>query len=173
MTILAAWMLADFISGLIHWWEDRAIIGTSRFAFINGVREDNERHHQQPGYFLKLSYWENINTTAPIGLTATIILMLIGAPTLWILVTLFLSFGNLIHRWSHEPKAKLPFIVRWLQRIGFFMSFNHHAGHHYVAGRPVSREDSTIRYCVMSNWINPILDKIKFFPVLEIILKFK
>jgi hypothetical protein len=54
VTVLFAWLLADFISGLVHWWEDRAMLSESRFPFINGVRLDNERHHKNPGNWLRI-----------------------------------------------------------------------------------------------------------------------
>lgn len=167
LTILSAWLLADFISGLVHWWEDRALIGASRFAFINGVRADNERHHIQPGYLLKFSYWGNIDTTAPIGWAMTFVLFVAGAPFVLILTTFFLSFGNLIHRFAHEPVKRLPLPIRFMQWTGLFISMNHHNGHHFKDGKLVTREGSRIRYCVMTNWLNPVLDYINFFKGLE------
>lgn len=166
-TVLGSWLLADFISGVVHWWEDRAIIGNSRFAFINGVRADNERHHQQPGYFLRLSWWENINTTAPFAWGLTGILILVGAPSILIWTSYFLGLGNLVHRWAHEPEGRLPAVITWLQRTGLFISGDHHGEHHFIDGRPISREMSTRRYCVMSNWLNPALDRIQFWDRLE------
>lgn len=171
MTILAAWLLADFISGLVHWWEDRAMMDASRFAFLNGVRADNDRHHKQPGYLVRLSWWENINTTAPIAWSSALLLWGVGAPDLVVITAAFLGIGNLVHRWSHEAPRNLPVLVRWLQRTGLFISGSHHSGHHYVAGVPVSRNDSKIRFCVMSNWLNPVLDRTRFFHVLEALFR--
>ncbi len=170
MKIFAAWMLADFISGLFHWWEDRALPDNSRFKFIEGVRIDNDLHHHSPRAFLGFSYWENINTTAPFTLALTAIFLVVGQ---WFLATvmLFLTFGNLVHRFAHEAKAQRPALVRGLQRIGIWQSPSHHAGHHFRRGRLVSRVDSKIHYCVMTNYLNPILDKIRFFPLLERIFR--
>ncbi len=167
MHILCAWLLADFISGLVHWWEDRAIAGASRFKFINGVREDNEKHHTSPRYFLELSWWENINTTAPFAWTLTAALALIHAPATITWAVFFLGFANLVHRFSHESKQNRNAVIDFLQTIGLFASPSHHSGHHFKRGKIVGRQDSRIRYCVMSSWLNPILDKSKFFRVLE------
>lgn len=163
-------MLADFISGLVHWWEDRAIVGASRFAFINSIRADNERHHKQPGYFLKLSWWGNINTTAPFAWAIALSLYYFGMPIIAVYTAVFLGLGNLVHRWAHEPVERLAYPIRFLQKIGLFISLDHHREHHYENGRPVGRLESKIRYCVMSNWLNPVLDKIKFFSALEKII---
>ncbi len=171
--ILLAWLLADFISGIVHWWEDRALKGVSRFEFINGVRADNDRHHRTPRSLTETSWWENINTTAPFAWVLTAILFAIGAPAVITLAVFFLSFGNLVHRWSHENKRSLPLPVVWAQKIGLFISPSHHAGHHFYMGNVVSREDSSIRFCVMSNWLNPVLDKIRFFNILERIVSWR
>jgi hypothetical protein len=173
ITIIGAWLLADFISGLVHWWEDRALVGASRFEFINSVRADNERHHQTPGYFLRYTWWENINTTAPAAWLLAAVLWLIGSPPLLCLTCFFLGIGNLVHRWSHERTENRPVAVTWLQRTGLLISPSHHSGHHFVRGKPVEREDSSIRFCVMSSWLNPILDRIGFFSALERLLRWK
>lgn len=169
MILLWAWLIADFVSGLIHWWEDRAFVGQSRFEFLNGVRADNERHHKEPTYLLKFSWWGNINTTAPLSWALSLVLFLMGAPTVIVLATFFMGFGNLIHRWSHERTSARPRIVTLIQKIGLFSSPSHHAGHHFKRGKLVMREDAQIRYCVMTNWLNPILDYINFFQFLELI----
>jgi hypothetical protein len=167
MTILLAWLLADLISGLVHWYEDRAMTGQSRFAFLNSVRADNERHHKMPGFMLKFSWWGNINTTAPFAWLLAAVLFYWGVPLIVWLTPAFLSFGNLVHRWAHESPARLYWPIKLMQWTGLFITFNHHAGHHYVAGKPVSREDSRIRFCVMSNWLNPILDYVGLFRWLD------
>jgi hypothetical protein len=166
MTVIAAWLLADFISGLVHWWEDRAILGASRFKFINEVRKDNEYHHQHPLGFLRYSWWGNISTTAPIAWISSTVLFFTGAPLLFVWTSFFLGFGNLVHRWAHESKFTKPRIVTALQRTGFFISPSHHSGHHFKGGHFVTREESKVRYCVMSSWLNPVLDKIRFFDFL-------
>lgn len=167
ITILGAWLIADFISGLVHWWEDRAMADASRFAWLNSVRADNERHHKMPGYLTKYSWWSNINTTAPLAWVVSALLWLAGAPMLMWLAVAFLGFGNLVHRWSHDPPSKLPVLVRWIQKTGLFITASHHSGHHFKMGKLVSREGSDIRFCVMTNWLNPILDRVRFFKFLE------
>lgn len=171
-SLLFAWLLADFISGLVHWWEDRAIVGQSRFKFLNGVREDNERHHQQPGYLVRLTWWENINTTAPIAWGAALLVGLLGGGKLIVFTLIFLGIGNLVHRWAHEHPSKLPKAVRWGQHLGLFISASHHSGHHFVMGRLVSREGSVIRFCVMSSWLNNMLDYVGFFAGIERLHKY-
>lgn len=168
MVVLGAWLIADFISGLVHWYEDRAMVGASRFAFLNGVRADNERHHKMPGYLTRLSWWDNISTTAPLAWALALALWMAGAGPLAWMTAAFLGIGNLIHRWSHEPPQKLPRVVWVLQKTGLLISASHHSGHHFHMGQLVSREGAQIRYCVMTNWLNPVLDRIRFFKFMEL-----
>lgn len=171
LTALLAWMLADFVSGLVHWWEDRAIVGASRWGYINSIRADNERHHVMPGYLLRYSWWGNINTTAPLAWGLSTICYVIHAPQLLVFTFGFLGIGNLIHRFAHEPDRRLPWLVKILQDIGLFISPKQHSNHHYgVTGRLISREESTRTYCVMSSWLNPWLDRIGFWNLLERVL---
>lgn len=168
MTILFAWLLADFISGLVHWWEDRANTATSKWEFLNGVRRDNERHHNSPGFFLRYTYWENMNTTAILAWPLALLFLLVGAHFLaW--TYLFLGFGNLVHRFAHEPPLKRWRVITLLQRTGLFISYHQHAEHHFDehTGKLLSREESYRRYCVMTSWLNPILDGIGFWKLLE------
>lgn len=167
MTVLLAWLLADFISGIVHWWEDRALVGASRFKFLNDVRSDNERHHKMPGYLLRYSWWGNINTTAPIAWALAILLYLVGAPHLFVYTFSFIGLGNLIHRWAHEHPKKLQFWIVFLQKTGLFISPAHHEQHHYDDSKRLSRQDSHRRYCVMTSWLNPALDRIHFWQFLE------
>lgn len=161
--------MADFLSGCVHWWEDRANTGNSRWEFINGVRRDNERHHNMPGWFLRYSWWGNVSTTAPFTLVLSAILFVSGCPAFCWMTALFISFGNLIHRFAHEPQAKVPYVIKILQDLGVFISHHQHAEHHFDhrTGRLLSREESYRRYCVMTSWLNPVLDGIGFWDLLE------
>jgi hypothetical protein len=167
MTILYAWLLADFVSGLIHWWEDRALVEGSRFKFLNRVRADNERHHLMPGHFLRITWWQNIETTLPFAFSLSVIIWAFGAPMLYVWTFFFLGFGNLIHRWAHEPREKRHPLIRLAQAVGLFISPYQHGEHHYLNHRLVSRNDSNKRFCVMSSWLNPTLDSLGFFNILE------
>ncbi len=173
MTIIIAWLLADFLTGLVHWWEDRALLDHSRIAFLNGVRRDNDLHHRCPPHFLSLSWWQNINTTAPFAWIGSLGLWFAGVPPVICLAIFFAGFGNLVHRWSHEKRKQLPVLVRVAQKSGLFISQSHHNGHHFKRGKLVLRHESRIRYCVMTNWLNPILDYVRFWRFLELLLRIK
>jgi plasmanylethanolamine desaturase len=168
--VLFAWLLADFISGIIHWSEDRYLNTPSRFKFLDGIRTDNDLHHLKPYAMLKFKVFQNINTSVVIAWPLALILYFIGAPTFIWLALCFVSFGNLVHRWAHTIPDRQDPLVRLLQRIGLLCSFEQHALHHFSTTGVVKKEESSMRFCVMTCWLNVLLDKINFFKALEKII---
>jgi hypothetical protein len=167
--VLAAWFFADFFSGLGHWFQDRVMTKPFKNQLLESIRLSNELHHDRPGAMLKYSWFENVNTTLVFTAPLAIALFLIGAPVVLWLAVFFLSFSNLIHRFSHTRKVNG--FIKIGQGIGIFASFGHHFQHHFDKDGVIRKDDSTIRYCVMTDWVNPILDRIGFFDRLEKFLK--
>lgn len=167
MTILFAWLLADLISGIAHWAEDRLLISPSRFKFLEILRADNDLHHSEPAAMLKFTISENINTSVVIAWPLSLFCYMMSFPTVIWLAVFFASFGNLVHRFAHTPPRKLNSIVRFFQKTGLLLSFGHHFAHHFDSDGVIEKKNSQIRFCVMTNWLNPLLDKIRFFRFLE------
>ena len=151
--IVVCWAVADLIAGFFHWWEDQyaveswPIIGTL-------VAGPNALHHADQSAFLKGSYWHRNWTTivpsAVVGLPMSIVF-----PKSF-LMFVFISQANEIHSWSHR---KTNGFVSVLQEVGVLCSPLHHSKHHRVP--------HSARFCVMSNWCNPILDALNFWSILE------
>lgn len=164
MTVLFAWLLADFFAGIIHWAQDKLLLTETRFAWLNAVKADNDRHHDWPAGMVQSTLWENINTSVPYTTPAAILLWLCGAPTVVWLAVVFSGFGNAVHRFAHMPKGKVHFLIQGLQRLGLFISQEHHNGHHFASdGFMLPKKWATRRYCPMTSWLNPVLDRIRFW----------
>lgn len=162
--ILGAWLLADFLSGLFHWIEDRYL--TEDMPFLGKhVAIPNERHHQDPTEFIENNSYFNRNwtTMASAGFVALVVALLgwrLGIDTTWTLLALaFVSQANEVHAYAHRKSVSLPWWVAMLQEMGVFQTKKMHSQHH-------SKEHDTA-YCVMSNFLNPVLDRIKFWLWLE------
>lgn len=168
-TIIICWFLADWLTGIIHWWEDRYLTLNSK-GFLKSLAQDNINHHNDPELMGKSTWWENMNTSAPYAWVLVAVVYFLGAPMIVWLTFFFASFGNLVHRFAHVPKNKIPKPVRYLQKWGIFISTKHHNQHHRYRGKVIDKEDTFEKYCPMTNLMNPILDYFKFFPRLEYLL---
>lgn len=169
--VLASWLIADVGTGIIHWWQDHYLSDQTKSKFLKVLAADNELHHTNPRALTYLTNWENIAYSVYFAVPCVIIMLLAGLSIIWWLPIIFGSFANLIHKWSHLRKTEIPKVIAWVQKTGLFLSPPHHRKHHYAPGKTIMKEDTTERYCPMSDWMNPLLDTIKFFPFLEYCLR--
>jgi ubiquitin-conjugating enzyme E2 variant len=170
--ILVAWLLADFITGIVHWWEDRYLDSENSSGFLKSIAEDNELHHKKPTAMTQSTGWSNIQSSVIFAFPIAFIMWITGFP-LWLwLAVFFAGFGNLIHRWSHMPDRKLPYIIIFMQWTGLFISQDHHDQHHRSMNKLIPKHLSGFKFCPMTDWVNPILDKIKFWDRLEKLLDY-
>ena len=151
VTIMACWLLADFLSGFWHWAEDRYF--RTDWPWIGKyIAAPNELHHEQPTAFLFNTYWKrNWTTILPAAICFAFVF-----PSPWCLAFVFVSQANEVHAWAHTKCNRL---IRMLQEVGLLQSAAHHSRHH--------KSPFAIRYCVMSNWLNPLLDELRFWRGLE------
>lgn len=165
--ILIAWLLADFITGIVHWIEDRYMDATHSLEFARGIATDNILHHDEPAAMCKNTPWENMRSAAVFAWPAGFAAWYCGAPLwLWLGLT-FSAFGNLIHRFAHLPKRDVPRIIRAMQELGLFISAKHHATHHYAMGNKTSKANANAAYCPMTDWVNPFIDRLRLWKWLE------
>lgn len=148
--LLVCWLIADFLSGFWHWIEDRYF--EEEWPIIGKyLAKPNKLHHAQPAAFLQGSYFQRNWTTI---LPAAIAFCLYPS---WVFV--FVSQANEIHAWAHQ---RCNNFIRALQETGILQSPRHHGEHH--------RSPFEVKYCVMSDWLNPILDYFQVWRMLEVAL---
>lgn len=172
LAILAAWLLADFITGLFHWWEDVYLDEGQSLEFLQGIAQDNRQHHEAPTALTLNTWWGNMRSATLAAVPVACLLWWAGGPVwLWSGVACT-SFGNLVHRWAHETDRKRWRVITWVQHTGLFISPRHHRQHHYSnTGKRVDpKRLSTRCYCPMTNWLNPLLDITRFWVGLEWLL---
>lgn len=160
--LIGCFFLVDFLSGALHWIEDTygkpGILGG---ILDNSVTLPNIDHHRSPHKITKGTYWETNSVTLLIASVIGFIALLLGFGGWQLLFTVLLGGHiNAFHRFSHMPKP--PWIVKQLQKIGILQSLLHHRQHHL---RPYDT-----KYCILSNYLNPILDGIGFWRFLEWII---
>lgn len=156
--LLLGWLAADFLTGAFHWWEDRH--GRENWPLIGPwIIAPNRLHHVKPLAFLEKTFWgrNNANIAAAV-LLGGILLATFGAS--WWLASMALggAFANEIHRFTHQP-SQAPRWVRVLQQTGLLQSPKGHAAHH--------RPPQDAHFCVLSDWLNPVLEDLGLWKLLE------
>ena len=168
--ILLGVAVADFMSGLLHWFFDTFLEETTPILgqqFVAPFRE----HHRDPLAMTRHGFLElngnNCLGTLPINLSvwwfAPIEPESVAGVAGYLFLLTFsfaLALTNQLHRWAHEPAQ--PVLARWLQGCGLVISPTHHAGHH---APPHDRS-----YCVTNGWVNHLTDRFLFFVYAERLL---
>jgi ubiquitin-conjugating enzyme E2 variant len=165
---LGAFMLSDFISGLFHWAADTwastntPVIGR---LFVRPFRE----HHVDPLAITRHDLWEVTGANCAIALPWFAVHFMdlegsrstaIGAAFLGSFL-FFVFVTNLSHRWAHSPNP--PPLAVLAHRLGLLLTPSHHAEHHI--------HPHTTHYCITSGWLNGLLDGMRFFRALEVIVE--
>jgi ubiquitin-conjugating enzyme E2 variant len=162
--VLAALLLADFASGMVHWGADTW--GSERMPvlgrrFLRPFRV----HHVNPDDILRRGFVD-LNgdvalLTLPLLAGALLIPLSDAAGRLASVFCFALGASalptNQIHQWAHRSDA--PAWVRGLQRWGVILSRERHALHHSAP--------YTTHYCITTGWCNPAQTATDFFPKLE------
>jgi len=161
---LAGLPAADFVSGVVHWagdtWGDERTPVVGR-RFIYPFRF----HHAHPLDMLKSHFFTTSGDTAlgslpfllapfvipldgEVGRTAAVCVWAVGGWGMW---------TSQFHRWAHTKHP--PRVVAWLQWRGLVLSPEHHRRHH--------KSPFAVNYCITTGWCDPVLTRVRFFPVLE------
>lgn len=154
-------LMVDFFSGLLHWIEDTfwtvdtPIIG-------NWLVKPNVLHHEDGQAFIQNSYWYSSRDLLILGLLILIVAYVCRSLTwqVWLFVLLGAN-ANQIHKWSHQ-NHDAPYLIRLLQRIHVLQRPERHWRHHI--------DDKNTHYCVITNFLNPVLDGLHFWRLLEKLL---
>lgn len=167
--ILYAWLFADLLTGIFHWFEDRYMTSHS-LNFLDSLAAENDLHHRKPTAMLASSGWTNMKSSAAFAWPLAFVLWLFNFPFVIYAGVFFAGFGNLIHRWSHFPERRRPGWMRFMQWIGLFISPAHHDAHHRSMKQLTPKELANQKFCGMTDWLNPSLDRLGVWPALESVL---
>jgi hypothetical protein len=168
---LAGYLLADAISGLVHWFadsyasEDTPLLGPN---FVQPFRhhhidpEDIARHGfaETNGNNCIVSFW--VLMWAFHGRDVTP-----GDPMDLFMLSLALFsmvgvFGtNQFHKWAHSKEV--PAFVRWMQKWHLILPPDHHQIHHTWPHHTY--------FCITTGWLNWPLDKLRVFRIFEWVLR--
>jgi ubiquitin-conjugating enzyme E2 variant len=163
-TIVGLVLLADFISGVGHWFEDT--YGNPNWKILGDlVIKPNLEHHQTPRSFIYRSYWYRNNTSILSCFVIVLASWVLGFFS-WQLLFVFayLSQVNEIHAIAHRRPDENFVIARFFQKIGLLQSNLHHGWHH--------KAPYDCNFCILTEYLNPLLNRIRFWQFLENSIKF-
>lgn len=161
--LLGAVIGADFVSGMVHWAEDAyaRVKPKRKLPLINKIAEENDLHHLRPREFLRKGWWASSWDLVLLGLFVLVAAWTCcGHLSSGVLLFVLLSVNaNQIHKWTHRNPRENPAWVTWLQRAYLLQTPRHH-GRHHQGGK-------NSHYCVVTNFLNPLLEEVSFWRRLE------
>ena len=152
-------VVADLASGIIHWFEDT--YGDPEWPIVGpSVIEPNIAHHTDPLRFTRAPFWKRSRGVFGVLLIVGALLALCGALNVMTVTALLVgSLANETHRWAHLKTGDLPRLVYILQRGKLLQTAQHHGAHH--------RNGFNTHYCTITNMLNPTLDGLRIFRLVE------
>ncbi len=159
-------VIADFITGLVHWLEDSYGLPSWPLGIGKHVVEPNIIHHQHPDWMITMSnvVKRNYMTAIP-AVTGVSIAFYFFSWSCWpfALIVLLSGFlGNEVHAWNHIPESKINWFVRFLQDTAILQTRKQHALHHK---KPYDKY-----YCTLTNITNAVLELVYFWRIVEFAL---
>lgn len=156
--LLLGWLLADLLGGIAHWLQDRVL--TEETPLVGrSIVAAQRLHHHQPLAFTRKGFVERNWSTWMVALGVSgLWLLLFGPSFMWGAATVGGMVSAMVHGLSHQPQNAGK-VCRVLQQIGLIQSPKHHSVHH--------RPPHDCRYCPLTDWLNPLLDELRVWAVLE------
>jgi ubiquitin-conjugating enzyme E2 variant len=155
-------LAADFLVGFVHWIED-AYVREDWPVVGPLVGRPNILHHHLPRHFVRNTWvqscWDQMLLAAGIAGAA----WWMHALT-WPVVVFAVLVGNAnqIHKWAHRSRRENGPLISLLQDLHLIQGARHHAIHH--------TDPKSTHYCVITEWLNPVLEHLRFWTRLECLL---
>ena len=160
LSVIICILIADFLTGFFHWVEDTYGVPGDDWVSKN-IWEPNILHHKDPSHMTMSSFIARNYIQWILAGVVVLILYSLGM-RFWelFLIGFLSSFAKEVHNWNHRQKN--GWIITLLQDMCLIQTKLHHAKHHL---KPYNKN-----YCILTNWVNPILELIHFWRFLEILL---
>lgn len=141
---LLGWLIADLLSGLVHWGLDR--FGDERTPLVGPILiRPFREHHEDP---LAMTRHDFVETNGASALGASVLLAFQNE--LLFFTAIGVVAANQCHKWAHA--RSVPAAVRAAQRLGLILRPEAHRRHH--------RAPHDRHFCTASGWMNRSLDRI-------------
>lgn len=162
LQVIAVILAADFTAGLVHWIEDAYIREHTPWVG-RWIGRPNVEHHHLPRRMTRNSWWKsNRDLLLAMGLMLVVAAWM-GCLTwhLWLFAVVG-GNANEVHKWAHRTRKENGWLITFLQDIRLLQTSRHHAIHH--------TNPKEVHYCPITNALNPVLDILRVWSVLEWLL---
>lgn len=166
LALFLGMLTADFISGFLHWLFDSWGSPTTPIVGALAIRTFREHHVDQES-ITRHDYIETNGHNYALSIPFAGLGIYLAGPdataggTFFGMYMLACAFGGAMtsqaHKWAHTKIP--PSYVRWMQKVRFIITPEHHAKHHTP---PYDRN-----FCIIAGWLNGPLRAIRFFETLE------
>lgn len=155
-------MLADFLAGIVHWFED-AYVRENTPLIGSFIGKANVIHHHLPRYMTRNNWWQSSWDLLAFSAVVVVVAWWLDLLTwhVWLFAVISTN-ANQVHKWSHQTRSENGRIITFLQKSRVLQAPHHHAVHH--------TNPKNVRYCPITNLVNPILDGLRFWDGVEWIL---
>ena len=152
-------VLADFAAGFIHWVEDAYFTEDTPLLGRLLIRP-NIIHHHYPRFFTRYTWFQSSWDLLALGTLALAGAWFFHVLTwqVWLFVAVSIN-ANEIHKWSHRTRKENGPVISKLQDWRILQTPHQHAVHH--------TDPKNTYYCPITNLLNPVLEKIRFWAGLE------
>jgi plasmanylethanolamine desaturase len=153
---------AEFIAGCVHWLED-AYVRENTPLIGKFVGRPNTIHHHFPRYMTRKSWWQSSWDLVLLSVIPVLVAWKMNCLTwpVWLFAALSAN-ANEFHKWSHRTRKENGRVISFLQDIKILQTAKHHARHH--------TDPKNSHYCTITNFLNPVLDRVNFWNGLEWLL---
>jgi hypothetical protein len=171
LALLGGYLIADFVSGAVHWLADN--FGHEKMPIVgpNLIRPFRE-HHVDPRAITRHDFIETNGNNCLVCwpwlvgfyffLPPGESLLALAFISTWLVFNVGIFMTNQFHKWSHLEQV--PAWIATLQRWRLVLSPDHHDIHHTA---PFEKY-----YCITTGWLNPLLcDRLRFFQRLETMIR--
>ena len=155
-------MLADLAAGVVHWVED-AYVREDTPLIGSLIGKANVIHHHLPRYMTRNNWWQSSWDLLLFSGAIVFIAWRFNLLTwqVWLFAAISAN-ANAVHKWSHRTRKENGRVITFLQNIRLLQTPHHHAVHH--------TNPKNVRYSPITNLVNPILDRLRFWDGLEWLL---
>ncbi len=153
---------AEFAAGFVHWFEDAYIRDTTP-VIGKLIGRPNTVHHHYPRFMTRHTWWQSSWDLLLLSFVLVAGAWCLGLLTwhVWLFAILTAN-ANEFHKWEHRTRKENGCVISFLQDLHILQTSRHHAKHH--------TDPKNSHYCTTTNFLNPVLDGIRFWSGLEWLL---